>query len=694
MKKLLPLLLACGGFYHFAAGQTFSSNDSGPIADNTFVDYPIAVSALSPQVTDTENFGLEQVCLNLTHSYDGDLRILLIAPDGTSVVLIDDIGGAEDNMTNTCLRADATGPLGMGSAPYTGTFRPTGQMGTVNNGQNPNGSWTLRVEDQASGDEGIFLGWSISFGNNPADFFSFAESDLPIIVINTHDQEIVDDPKILADMGIIFNGPGVRNHLTDPMNHYNGQVGIEIRGNYSAGLPQKPYGIELQDVNGTSIEAPLLGMPSESDWVLLASYNDKSFARNVIPFHLFEAMGHYAVRCRLVDVVINDEYRGIYLLGEKIKRDSGRVDIAKLQPEDITGQDVTGGYIVKIDYWDNSNSWQLSHSPIGFPGLDIHMVYYYPKPEDLMIQQKAYIQDFIYNFEEALYGPAFADPEDGYRKYIHVPSFIDYFIINELARNVDGFKKSRFFYKDKDHADGTYRKLKAGPVWDFDWALKDIDWNSEDGSGFMYGQVNQDVHAPGWYIRLLEDPAFRDELRCRYDDLRRSILSNDYLYAKVDSVANVVHESQAWHFETWGNLGAATGTPEVQAPSQTYAEETQRLKDWFARRLTWLDANMPGTLTGCSMSGLSETDNNALPLEVYPNPFKSALSIQFGSVLQGEVEMQLLDQTGRIVKSEVTDGATLAGGNYVLKGLDQLQGGIYFLKVSAQGRQAIQKVVK
>jgi subtilisin-like proprotein convertase family protein len=694
MKKLLPLLLLCVGLSHSAAAQTFSSNTTGPIEDNAYVDYPIPVSALSTLVTDTANFGLEQVCLNLTHTYDGDLRISLIAPDGMAVVLINGIGGGDENFTNTCLRADAANNFVQGSAPFTGTFKPTGQMGLVNNGQNPNGTWTLRVEDLAGGDTGTFLGWSIEFGSNPASYFSFQASDLPIVVIHTHGQDIVDDPKILADMGIIFNGAGVRNHLSDSLNHYNGQVGIEIRGNYSASLPQKPYAIELQDVNGTSIKASLLGMPAESDWVLLANYNDKSFARNVIPFHLFEEMGHYAVRCRLVDVVINDEYRGIYLLGEKIKRDSARIDIAKLNPQDISGQDVTGGYIVKIDYWNNDNSWLLSHSPIGFPGLDVHMVYYYPKPEDLMIQQKAYIQDFIYDFEEALYGPDFDDPELGYRKFISVSSFIDYFIINELARNVDGFKKSRFFYKDKDHADGTYRKLKAGPVWDFDWALKDIDWNSEDGSGFMYGNVAQDVNAPGWYIRLLEDPAFRNELRCRYDDLRRSILSNAYLYAKVDSVANVVHESQAWHFQTWGNLGVATGTPEVEAPSQTYAEETQRLKDWFARRLVWLDANMPGTLTGCSMTGVEELGSDPLPLEAYPNPFRSALSVHIGAQLQGTIAVQLTDNTGRIVRSETTDAPLLTDNNYVLKGLDQLQSGVYFLRVSAQGRQATVKVMK
>jgi hypothetical protein len=157
-------------------------------------------------------------------------------------------------------------------------------------------------------------------------------------------------------------------------------------------------------------------MPAENDWVLLANYNDKSFARNVLPFHLFDSMGHYAVRTRFVDVVINDEYRGIYLLGEKIKRDSNRVDVAKLEPTEITGVDVTGGYILKNDYWDNGNSWQLQHSPVGFPGLDVHMVYYYPAADEIVLQQKTYIQAFIDGFEDALYGPDFDDPVNGYRQ--------------------------------------------------------------------------------------------------------------------------------------------------------------------------------------------------------------------------------------------------------------------------------------
>jgi hypothetical protein len=566
-----------------------------------------------------------------------------------------------------------------------------GQMGAVNNGQNPNGTWYLRMSDNYGADEGVLINWSITFGAAPADYFEFSESDLPIVVINTNGNTIDYDIKITADMGIVYNGPGNRNHLIDPFNEYNGKIGIEYRGNYSLSLPQKPYSIELIDNLGVAIDSSIFGMPAENDWLLLANYNDKSFARNALPNETFASMGNYGVRSHHVDVVLNGEYQGIYLFSEKIKRDSNRVDISKLEPTEILGQDVTGGYIIKVDYWDNSDSWQSNFSPIGFPGLDIHYVYYYPKPDVIVLEQQTYIQNFMDEFETALYAANFDDPNFGYRRYISVPTFIDYLIINELARNVDGYKKSRFLYKDKDHADGTYRKLKAGPVWDFDWALKDMWSGAEDGSGFMYPEVDQDVNAPGWYIRLLQDTLFANEVRCRYDDLRRNILSEAYMHNKIDSIAAVVNESQDWHYLTWGHMGAATGTGEVQAPSQTYAEEVQRLKDWLTRRVNWLDINMPGTLNGCSFASLEEI--STVSFEVYPNPFISALYLNFENKGLEKGQIILRDAAGRIVSLFSIDSPQLQE-QVELMGLSELQAGIYFVEVQLGTRKSVQKVVK
>ncbi len=671
--------------------QTFTGG-GGPINDNATIDIPVSVTGL-PTTIDTNNFGLETVCINLTHTYDADLTVWIVAPDGTVGMLFSNTGGGDDNFTNTCLNVDAATSLSSGSAPFTGTFKPSGQMGLVNNGQNPNGSWKLRVNDNYGADQGNVISFSITFGNNPAGYFTFSSSLLPIVEINTNGNTIQDDPKVMADMKIRFNGQGVRNYMTDAPDEYNGKIGIEYRGNYSLSLPQKPYAFETWDLNGNSIDAPLLGMPEESDWLLLANYNDKSFSRNILPYHLFDSMGHYATRTRLVDVVINGEYQGIYLLGEKIKRDSNRVDVNKLDPTEITGVDLTGGYILKIDYWDNTDSWLLSHSPIGFPGLDIHMVYVYPKPDEIIIQQKTYIQNFIEDYEDALYGPDFANPGLGYRAFIDVPSFIDYFIVNEVCRNGDGFKKSRYFSKDKDKADGTVKKLKAGPVWDFDWAEKDMWGGSEDGSQFMYGECDQDVNAPGWYIRLLQDTLFANEVRCRYDDLRRSILQESYIDGKIDSVALMVNESQVWHYQTWGHLGSATGTPEVQAPSQTYAEEVQRLKDWFHRRLTWLDANMPGTLNGCSMMGIQDLVN-ANKITAYPNPFSSIITIEWTQADLVGAQLAVRDGSGRVIKTQEISSNSAADKSLTITDLQDLASGVYFIEIVKGDERAMLKIIK
>ena len=692
----MKLILAISVFFVCTFNAIFSQSFTGgsdSIFDLQTINVPVNVSGLPSNINFT-SFGLEQVCINLTHTYLADIDVSLIAPDGTIVTLITNIGGGDDDFQNTCVRADVTTTFAAGIAPFTGTFKPMGQMGLVNNGQNPNGTWFLRISDNYGADQGFLQDFTITFGNTPATYFQLTESDLPIVVINTNGQTIVDEPKIMADMGIIYNGEGVRNHIIDPKNEYNGKIGIEIRGNYSAILPQKPYSLELQDANGNAIDSTILGMPAENDWQLIANYNDKSFARNILPYHLFDTMGHYATRCRLVDVVINGEYKGIYLLTEKIKRDSIRVDIPKLEITETTGQDVTGGYILKIDYWDNSNSWLLNYHPIGFPTVDVYMVYYYPDPAVIVPEQKTYIQGFIYDFETALYGPNFADTAIGYRKYIGTTSFIDYFIVNELARNVDGYKKSRFFYKDKDKNDGTLRKLKAGPVWDFDWALKDMTAGSEDGSGFMYGEVDQDVDAPGWYIRLLEDSTFRDELRCRYDDLRRTILQESYLNQKIDSVAAKVNESQSWHFETWANLGVATGTGEVQAPAQTYAEEVQRLKDWLQRRLAWLDINIPGTLNGCSFTGIDENNFQALGAQAFPNPFKDQISVKFTPEFNQIIQYKLMDQTGRLMEEKSVQINSQNGNQLEIKGLENLETGVYLLEIEFKGQKSVSKLLK
>ncbi len=299
------------------------------------------------------------------------------------------------------------------------------------------------------------------------DFAQSLKSNLPIIVINTNGQTILDEPKISASMGIIDNGPGGANDSSDPFNNYDGKIGIEIRGSSSQMFPKKQYGIELRDDVGEGVSASLLGMPAEEDWVLFAPYNDKSLMRDALAYKLGRDLGQYAPRTRFCEVIINDVYQGVYVLIEKIKRDKNRVDINKLNPDENSGDNLTGGYIIKIDKSTGSGSggWTSTYPPPGRNGNQtIYFQYDYPKDVDITSQQKNYIQQVLSNFEGTLAGNDFTDPVQGYARYIDVNSFIDFFIANEVSKNVDGYRLSTYLHKQKDSDGG---KLRMGPIWDF-----------------------------------------------------------------------------------------------------------------------------------------------------------------------------------------------------------------------------------
>lgn len=678
--------------------QTFTGGGGIITDDGSTIDFIIPVSGLSPATIDTIGFGFETVCINLTHTYDSDLDISLVAPDGTVVMLSSGNGGSGDDYTNTCFNMGASTAIVAGSPPFTGTFTPQGPMGIVNNGQVGNGNWILRFVDTYPADEGTLIDWSITFGSNPATYTPFTSSDLPLVLLNTNNVAIPDDPKIPAIMQIIDYWPAQRNYLTDVPNVYNGNINIERRGNFSAGLPQKPYNLETVDTNGLELDTALLGMPSEHDWSLIACYNDKSFIRNMLASDLFEKMGHYAPRYRLCEVVLNGQYNGVYMLCESIKRDKNRVDIAKLDSTENVMPDISGGYITKIDYWDNSNSWQLNYHPIDHQNLNIHMVYVYPASDKISPQQKTYIQQFYNDMETALYGSNFADPVLGYRKYLSIQSFLDYFIVNELARNVDGFKKSRYFHKEKDNTTtGAIGKLKAGPVWDFDWAWNDI-WDCSyfqqtDGSGWSHliNDCGPDVKSPGYYVRLLQDTLFANELRCRWNDMRNYMLDTTYLFHFIDSVALRVNEAQQRHFDLYGNLGQVTGTPELD-PAYTFAGEIDSVKTWILRRINWLDINMPGNLVNCNNVGLAENSLQQADINVFPNPFTTEFSVQLNLDESQPVQITVTDMVGKAISETMYFSGTK--GNNIFRIAAAPAPGIYFVTVKAGTKQVTRPLVR
>ena len=326
----------------------------------------------------------------------------------------------------------------------------------------------------------FFLSFGIAdettYYGSPPDWFQqpfvFTESSLPIVILDTEGQEIVDAPRITVHMGIIDNGSGI-NHITDSLNDYDGQINIEIRGSSSQMFPKKQYALETQDIDGENLNVSILGMPEENDWILHAPYSDKSLIRNFLAYELARDMGRYASRTRFCELVINGDYKGLYIFMEKIKRDNNRVDISKLEPDETTGDDLTGGYILKVDKWDgdNNDGWWSDPPLPEYEG--VWYQYHYPKPEDIVEEQRNYIINYITDFEALIASSSYNDPAAGYYDQVDLGSFIDVSLMSEISKNVDAYRLSAFMYKDKDSDDD---RLTMGPIWDYNLAFGNADY--------------------------------------------------------------------------------------------------------------------------------------------------------------------------------------------------------------------------
>jgi hypothetical protein len=498
---------------------------------------------------------------------------------------------------------------------------------------------------------------------------------LPLVMIETAGRAIPIGLKISGRMKVVNRGPGLMNRPSDAAAEYDGAVGIEIRGHFSSTFPQKPYDVETRDDAGNNRNVSLLGMPAENDWILLSNYNDKSFLRNWLTFELYRQMGHYAPRAVLCEVTLNSAYSGIYVFTEKIKRDAGRVAVAELLPDENGGDALTGGYIFKVDYHDPSNSWMSDFPPLNHPDRRVYYVYVYPKPEAITADQGNYLRRFVSDAEDAVFGAGFADPLTGYRKTIDVPSFVDYFILSEVSRNVDAYKKSRFFYKDSDSRDGL---LHAGPPWDFDWAWKNIReciYSATDGSGwsFLTNDCNPDNSAPDWYLGLLQDGGFTENLIDRYRELRSGPLDPDRISAAIDSMAALVSAAQDRHFRMWPIAGP-NPAPEVEWASGSYDEEIGRLKNWIRLRIAWLDAHMTD-LRGWVVDSVEAAPGNRISRSVarlYPNPAVERLSIAADRPVR---RARMFDLLGR----RVYDSGAAFGGRVESVPVRGLASGIYFV---------------
>ena len=424
---------------------------------------------------------------------------------------------------------------------------------------------------------------------------SFAGFNLPLMIINTNGQPIPDEPRIGADMGLINNGAGALNSVNDAWNEYNGKISIEQRGESSIGFAKKSFSIELQNADSSNNNVSLLGLPEENDFVLYGPYSDKTMVKNVLTYELFRRTGRWAPRTRYIELIVNDEYEGIYVLTEKLKRDENRVDIDKLTADDVSPLDISGGYILRRDKKNKLPAGAWWKSPIDQPFHErMWYEYYDPEYDELTRTQKAYIRGWMKNFDKMMSGSDFEDPQDGYRKYINVTSFIDMMFINEISKGIDNYLFSTYFFKEND-ADGG--RLVAGPPWDYNLGYGNVNygesWDAKETYGWCYPQWSR-VY---WYERLMEDDRYRNQVYCRWTSFRKTIFSDDSIIAFIDSCVTEMGDAVDRNFTRFPTLGEYVW-PAIEPFPETFEGEITNLKTWLIERLAWMDSQWL-TTDGC-----------------------------------------------------------------------------------------------
>ena len=279
-----------------------------------------------------------------------------------------------------------------------------------------------------------------------------AARNLPVLAINAP-EGIVDEPKRPATMRVFD-----RRYREV----YRGPIGIELRGFTSQqDHPKKPYALETRKPSGENRNVSLLGMPEDDDWVLIASYGDESLLRNLLGYSAARWVGRYAARTRLVEVVVNDRYDGVYLLAEDLKLHDNRLAV------DDSG--VSGGYLLEMISMRRTEGEKFFTTPVKSQPI----VYKDPKPDDLSYGRATWIRDYVNRFERRLYGDRFTHRRRGYRRSLDMGAAVDYLLLNELFRNADTFRNSTYMHK------GVGEKLVLGPLWDFDHAVGN-DGDAED----------------------------------------------------------------------------------------------------------------------------------------------------------------------------------------------------------------------
>ena len=397
------------------------------------------------------------------------------------------------------------------------------------------------------------------------------KNGIPLVVINTENQSRIRDKinNIPAHMKIIdseYNPLGI--------GLYDGEIEIRGRGNSSWGMPKKGYNFS------TKTKTQIFDMAPSTTWILTANYSDKSLMRNYTAYEFSRDLGvDFAPKMRFVELILNDEYLGTYTIGERIKVDNGRFDFPKIKADTTDEYELTGTYVLEVN---STDKWNQGEVIFETPLISIKRHHFVsirqPGADNLPPEAYEYIKNYVNETEEALFSDNYKDPEKGYRAYIDTASFIDWYLVNELYKNVDsGFHTSVYMYKPRGE------KLHMGPVWDFDIGGGNADYGGCDNPEGWY------VRGAPWINRLFQDEAFAKEFKDRWNYIKNNKYF-DVFFKRIDNTAAYIEKSAQMNFQKWLILGVYVW-PNAGNVSErtTYQSEIDYLKEWLMLRIQWMD---------------------------------------------------------------------------------------------------------
>lgn len=443
---------------------------------------------------------------------------------------------------------------------------------------------------------------------------------LPRVTITTTTGADPADTVTYLDATVTINGP----------QPYSGTTQFRGRGNSTWSQPKKPWRLKL------TTAAPLLGMPTERDWVLLANYLDPLSIRNALAMEIGARCAGLAwtPRLRFVELVVNDTYRGVYQLGEQVELSSpSRINAAKASG--TTGLALTGAYSMEID-----ERFEANGDP-GFRTTLKNIPILLDDPDGTTAEQKTYIQNWINNFESVLYGSSWLDPTTGYARFIDQASFIDWYMVNELCANIDSnFYSSVKLVKSRDTATVPGR-LSLGPLWDFDNSLNNNFGNTQPATGF----VTRDPDSGGthrgaqWIARMLGDPAFFSALITRWAALRTALKTGDSIDAVIDRLTDRLAAALVRDKRTWSrNVDNIAGA--------------EALHTWLRTRINWLSTQWAVDVTPPSVpTGLTGVAGNATAGLTWTASTDNVMVVKYrvyrDNALVGEPTTTSFSDTGR-----------------------------------------------